>query len=321
MSGKAEQDLSGQKLPPAIFLMGATASGKTALAMQLAERLPCDIISVDSALVYRGMDIGTAKPSREEQSRVRHRLIDICEPSDAYSAARFRDDAQREMQEITSRGRLPLLVGGTMLYFRALQYGLSKLPQADPLVRARLEQEAGKKGWHQMHRRLRLLDPESAERIHPNDPQRIQRALEVYELTGSPLSSLQRGDGVQKLPYRIEKLALATVDRKLLHQRIEQRFHRMLDMGFENEVRALLSIGDLVPEMPSMRAVGYRQMLAYLSGEYDRNTMIYRGIVATRQLAKRQITWLRGESDVNWLDSAAGDNSDRALNIVTAATI
>jgi tRNA dimethylallyltransferase len=310
-----------RELPAAVFLMGATASGKTALAMQLAERLPCDIISVDSALVYRGMDIGTAKPGKEELARVPHRLIDICDPSESYSAARFREDAQREMKQISARGRVPLLVGGTMLYFRALQYGLSELPQADASVRARLELEAVRKGWTGMHRKLRMLDPESAERIHPNDPQRIQRALEVYELTGSPLSLLQRRDGVQKLSYKIVKLALTTKERNLLHRRIEQRFQKMLDMGFENEVRALLSRGDLVPEMPSMRAVGYRQMAAHLNGEYDYNTMKYKGIVATRQLAKRQLTWLRAEQEVNWLDAMAADSSGHALNIVAAATI
>lgn len=321
MATKAAPDPRGQNLPPAIFLMGATASGKTALAMQLAARLPCDVVSVDSALVYRSMDVGTAKPSREELARVPHRLIDICDPSESYSAARFTEDARREMAEITARNRIPLLVGGTMLYFRALQYGLSPLPPADAAVRAGLEREAEREGWPGMHRRLRMLDPESAERIHPNDPQRIQRALEVYRLTGTPLSRLQQRDGVQQLPYRIIKLALATADRALLHRRIEQRFHRMLDLGFENEVRQLLSRGDLVPEKPSMRTVGYRQMVAYLNGEYDYNTMIYRGIVATRQLAKRQMTWLRAESDVNWLDAAATDNTGCALNIVGAATI
>ncbi|MCP5407614.1 MAG: tRNA (adenosine(37)-N6)-dimethylallyltransferase MiaA [Chromatiaceae bacterium] len=301
--------------------MGATASGKTALAMQLAERLPFDIVSVDSALVYRTMDIGTAKPGKDELERVPHRLIDICDPSESYSAARFMEDAQREMAEITAAGRVPLLVGGTMLYFRALQYGLSVLPPADASVRAMLEQEAALKGWPAMHRKLRTLDPASAERIHPNDPQRIQRALEVYQLTGSPLSVLQQKDGVQRLPYRIVKLALATADRELLHRRIERRFHRMLEMGFESEVRALLSRGDLVPEMPSMRAVGYRQMVAYLNGEYDHNTMTHKGIVATRQLAKRQITWLRAESDIHWLDAVAADYFHSALNIVSAATI
>lgn len=320
MSDKDNQDRDGRKLPPAIFLMGATASGKTALAMQLAERLPCDIVSVDSALVYRSMDIGTAKPGKEELARVPHRLIDICDPAESYSAARFRGDAQREMAAITARGRIPLLVGGTMLYFRALQYGLSELPRADMSVRAELEREAGRRGWNRMHRKLRLLDPESAKRIHPNDPQRIQRALEVIRITGSPLSLLQKRDGVQQLPYRIVKLALAS-DRTLLHQRIEQRFHEMLGLGFENEVRSLLSRGDLVPEMPSMRAVGYRQMVAHLKGEYDYNIMIYKAIVATRQLAKRQITWLRAESDVNWLDAGAADNFRHALNILGAATI
>lgn len=321
MSKAVKRNNRDPELPPAIFLMGATASGKTDFAIWLAEQLPCDIISVDSALVYRGMDIGTAKPSAQQLARVPHRLIDICEPSVAYSAARFREDALREMKEITGRDRVPLLVGGTMLYFRALQYGLSSLPPADAAVREVLEQEADAVGWEQMHRRLRLLDPDSAKRIHPNDPQRIQRALEVYELTGQPLSLLQRKDRARQLPYRIIKLAIATLDRAELHRKIAQRFHQMILRGFEAEVRSLLSRGDLVPEMPSMRAVGYRQMLAYLRGEYDHETMVYKGIVATRQLAKRQITWLRSEADVNWLDRAAAENAERALKLIRGATI
>lgn len=316
-----EQDSDRRKLPLTIFLMGATASGKTELAMRLTEQLPCDIVSVDSALVFRGMDIGTAKPSRDELARFPHRLIDIRDPVEAYSAANFSEDALREMAEITARGRIPLLVGGTFLYFKALQYGLSELPKADVSVRARLELEAARKGWNEMHRRLCIIDPEAGRRIHPNDPQRIQRALEVYELTGSPLSSLQNSDGRQRLGYQVVKLALAYTDRDLLHRRITKRFYRMLDSGFEDEVRSLLSRGDLVPEMPSMRAVGYRQMVAHLNGEYNYNTMIDKGIAATRQLAKRQLTWLRGEVEVNWLDALAKDNLQLALNIVATATI
>jgi len=267
------------------------------------------------------MNIGTAKPDALELARAPHRLIDICDPDQPYSAARFREDALREMTEITEAGRIPLLVGGTMLYFRALQQGLSKLPGADPGVRAELEREAAAAGWGGMHLRLQRIDPEAAARIHPNDPQRIQRALEVYELTGCSLSELQKEDTGRQLPYRLVKLARAPLDRKLLHQRIEQRFHRMLEQGFEEEVRGLLRHGQLVPEMPSMRSVGYRQVLKYLLGEWDRQTMIEKGIVATRQLAKRQMTWLRAEPGLHWLDEAQGDLLDQALKIIAAASI
>ncbi|MES9873662.1 MAG: tRNA (adenosine(37)-N6)-dimethylallyltransferase MiaA [Candidatus Sedimenticola sp. PURPLELP] len=308
-------------LPPAIFIMGPTASGKTDLAIELVKQMPCDIISVDSALVYRGMDIGTAKPSAEELAQAPHRLIDICDPSEAYSAARFREDALREMAEITAAGRIPLLVGGTMLYFRALQYGLSELPAANPGIRARLEQDAALQGWQAMHSRLAGVDPAAAARIHKNDPQRIQRALEVHEITGRTLTELQDRDGEQKLPYRVVKLVRAPKDREVLHQRIAARFHKMLDMGFEQEVRGLLERGNLVPDMPSMRSVGYRQMLKYLLGEWDRETMIEKGIIATRQLAKRQFTWLRADSEAHWLDEEAGDVPGQALKIIKAGLI
>lgn len=306
-------------LPLAVFLMGPTASGKTDLALQLVGALPMEIISVDSALVYRGMDIGTAKPTAEELERAPHRLIDICDPSESYSAARFREDALREMAQITSAGRIPLLVGGTMLYFRALQYGLSELPEADPGVRARLEHEAAVHGWRYLHERLARIDPGAAARIHPNDPQRIQRALEVWELTGSTLSNLQSGDGGQRLPYRVLKLARAPADRAILHQRIARRFYQMLEQGFEEEVRQLALRGDLVPDLPSMRSVGYRQMLRYILGEWDRETMIEKGIIATRQLAKRQLTWLRSDPEVHWLDEERGDVFQQALKIIEAA--
>lgn len=288
--------------PLAILLTGPTASGKTDLAVDLATRLPCDIVSVDSALVYRGMDIGTAKPGSELLAAAPHRLIDICDPSEAYSAARFREDALGEMEAIAATGRVPLLVGGTMLYFRALQQGLSKLPSADPRARARLDAQARAEGWAALYRRLAGVDPETARRIHPNDPQRIQRALEVYELTGRPMSDLLReGKAPPVLPYRFLKLVRAPEERAILHQRIERRFVQMLELGFEEEVRTLWSRGDLSPEMPSMRSVGYRQMLKYLFGEYTYDEMVYRGIIATRQLAKRQLTWLRSESDARWL--------------------
>ncbi|MET0048426.1 MAG: tRNA (adenosine(37)-N6)-dimethylallyltransferase MiaA [Sedimenticola sp.] len=316
MDGTSEHDQ-----PLAIFLMGPTASGKTDLAIELTEHLPCDIISVDSALVYRGMDIGTAKPSAEELARAPHRLIDICDPSESYSAAQFREDALREMAEITAAGRIPLLVGGTMLYFRALQYGLSELPAANAAVRARLEQDAALHGWQAMHERLAVVDPAAASRIHPNDPQRIQRALEVYELTGKSLTELQDRDGEQKLPYRLVKLVRAPREREVLHQRIADRFHKMLAQGFEEEVRGLLQQGNLVPDMPSMRSVGYRQMLKYLLGEWDRETMIEKGIVATRQLAKRQFTWLRADTEAHWLDEEAGDVLGQALKIIRSVPI
>ncbi|MEW8013607.1 MAG: tRNA (adenosine(37)-N6)-dimethylallyltransferase MiaA [Candidatus Sedimenticola endophacoides] len=313
--------MSALPLPPAIFLMGPTASGKTDLAIELVRRLPCDIISVDSALIYRGMDIGTAKPSAEELALAPHRLIDICDPAERYSAARFRDDALREMAEITAAGRVPLLVGGTMLYFRALQYGLSRLPEADWAIRARLERDAALHGNAWMHRRLAEVDPAAADRLHPNDPQRVQRALEVYEITGRPLSRLQQSDGTQQLPYRLLKLVRAPAARERLHARIAERFQRMLEQGFRREVEGLLARGDLVPEMPSMRTVGYRQMIHYLLGEWDRATMVEKAVVATRQLAKRQMTWLRSERELWWLDEAVGDLPGQALKIIRAAQI
>jgi tRNA dimethylallyltransferase len=310
-----------EQLPPAIFLMGPTASGKTELALQLVQRLPCEIISVDSALVYREMNIGTAKPDARELAVAPHRLIDICDPTESYSAARFREDALREMGTITKSGGIPLLVGGTMLYFRALQYGLSELPEADPELRARLEQEALELGWRHLHRRLAEVDPEAAARIHANDPQRIGRALEVYELTGRPLSELQRRDGEQKLPYRLVKLVRSPGDRAVLHQRINRRFLQMLEQGFEQEVRHLIAKWELDSQMPSMRCVGYRQMLGYIRGDYHREEMVEKATAATRQLAKRQLTWLRSEPELHWLDDEAENVLDQALKIIGAAAI
>ncbi len=281
--------------------MGPTAAGKTDLAVELASRLPCDIISVDSAQIYKGMDIGTAKPGPEVLQRAPHRLLDICDPSEFYSAARFCADAEREMSEIVARGRIPLLVGGTMLYFRALQHGLSPLPDADGAVRARLAAEARAEGWAALHQRLAAIDPAAAQRIHPSDPQRIQRALEVYEITGHPLSRLTATQHRRGLPYHILKLARVPEERATLHRRIEQRFLNMLALGFEAEVRTLWARGDLTPELPSMRCVGYRQMLKYLFTEYTFKDMVQRSIIATRQLAKRQLTWLRSEPDVHWI--------------------
>ncbi|WP_439841996.1 tRNA (adenosine(37)-N6)-dimethylallyltransferase MiaA [Aeromonas taiwanensis] len=305
-------------MPTAIFLMGPTASGKTDLAIELCQVLPCDIISVDSALIYRGMDIGTAKPTPAELAQAPHRLIDILDPAMSYSAADFCKDALREMKEIADRGRIPLLVGGTMLYFKALLEGLSPLPSADPLIRAGIEEEAARLGWQALHDELVRIDPVAGARIHPNDPQRLSRALEVYRISGKTLTELTRVQG-EGLPYHVLQFAIAPQDRAVLHQRIEQRFDKMLGSGFEQEVRALYERGDLTPELPSIRCVGYRQMWDYLAGEVEYDEMRYRGIVATRQLAKRQMTWLRGWSDVTWLESGESGNLARVVARAGAA--
>ena len=307
-------------LPPAIFIMGPTASGKTELAVELASLLPVDVISVDSALVYRGMDIGTAKPEAEILQRVPHRLIDICEPTETYSAANFRQDALREMNEITGAGRIPLLVGGTMLYYHALQQGLSPLPEADAGVRRELEQRLADQGLGQLHRQLKRIDPEAAARIHANDPQRIIRALEVWQITGDPLSKLQKRQG-EPLPYRVVKLVRAPAERAVLHERIERRFKKMLELGFEQEVRKLLQQPGMAPGLASMRSVGYRQMVAYLLGQCSLEEMLDRGIIATRQLAKRQFTWLRKEQDGHWLDEAALPLGGQAMRVLAGAGI
>lgn len=288
--------------PKAIFLMGPTASGKTALAMSLRQRLPVELISVDSALIYRGMDIGTAKPTAEELTLAPHRLLDIRDPLEAYSAADFRRDALAEMADIVSKGRIPLLVGGTMLYFKALLEGLSPLPSADPEVRERIEQTARELGWDTLHRQLCDIDPVAGARIHPNDPQRLSRALEVFFISGKTLTELTKTAG-EALPYDVVQFAIAPASRELLHQRIALRFEQMLASGFEAEARALFARGDLHTDLPSIRCVGYRQMWSYLEGDINYDEMVYRGICATRQLAKRQITWLRGWQNVHWLDS------------------
>ncbi|WP_051786062.1 tRNA (adenosine(37)-N6)-dimethylallyltransferase MiaA [Endozoicomonas numazuensis] len=308
-----QTDLSEEKLPPAIFLMGPTASGKTDLAIQLAEKLPCELISVDSALVYKGMDIGTAKPTAEELARVPHRLIDIRDPSEPYSAADFRVDALREMTEITNRGNIPLLVGGTMLYFKALRDGLATLPAADPEIREALMNRAQSEGWHALHEELKTVDPVAAARIKPTDTQRLQRALEVYHATGRALSLWHQEQESSRLPYNVVNLAIAPKDRAVLHQRIETRFKQMLDGHFIDEVKALYERGDLDISLPSIRAVGYRQVWGYLEGEMDYSTMVERGVIATRQLAKRQLTWLRSWSDVHWLDSLSENRVEDAL--------
>jgi len=298
-------------LPPAIFLMGPTASGKTTLAVELVRRHPLEIVSVDSALVYRGMDIGTAKPTPDVLRTAPHRLIDIRDPAQPYSAAEFRTDALVAMAEITARGRVPLLVGGTFLYFRALQQGLSALPAADPAVRAMLQRALQQNGLDALYRRLEAVDPATAARLSAGDPQRILRALEVYEITGEPMSELHaRGRG-EALPYRVLKLALEPDDRARLQARIIARLDAMLSAGFEAEVARLMARGDLSPELPALRAVGYRQMWRYLEGALERAETIGNIIVATRQYAKRQLTWLRKEQDAECFRAEAHDVAAR----------
>ena len=286
-----------------MLLMGPTASGKTGAAVYLHSKLPVEIISVDSALVFKDMDIGTAKPDAATLANAPHHLIDIIDPTSAYSAANFRNDALRLMADITKRGRIPLLVGGTMLYFKALEGGLSGLPEANPETRARLDARAALIGWPAMHEKLGLVDPETAARLKPNDAQRIQRALEVFELTGESMSSLFLKQKSEALPYKVLKIALVPSDRKVLHERIALRFEQMLVDGFLDEVKALLKkYPDLNAESTAMRCVGYRQALDHLKGEYDADELRDRGIFATRQLAKRQLTWLRGMDDTLELD-------------------
>lgn len=318
-------------LPPAIFLMGPTAAGKTDLAIELTKVLPCELISVDSALVYRDMDIGTAKPSKDILTAYPHRLVDIIDPAESYSAKQFCTDALAAMAEITARGKIPLLVGGTMLYYKALLEGLADMPPADPEVRASLEAEARALGLGELHRQLAEVDPESAARIHPNDPQRLIRALEVYRVSGLSMTAhrqrqLAQSSGADAganghLPYTVASLAIAPADRHVLHERIALRFSQMLEQGFVDEVRSLRARSDLHVGLPSIRAVGYRQVWEYLDGALDENEMRERGIIATRQLAKRQFTWLRGWSDVHWLDSLACDNLSRTLKYLGSVSI
>ena len=301
---------------PVIFLMGPTASGKTALALELCRQLPLDIVSVDSAMVYRGMDIGTAKPSAEIQIAAPHRLIDICDPAEVYSAAGFCRDALIEIEKIHLNRRIPLLVGGTGLYFRALEKGISVLPSADSDVRSKLEEEARATGWESMHQRLAKIDSEAAARIHPNDPQRIQRALEVYELTGQSMSELYAQETAKPLDYGVIKIILNPEDRSIIHARVEQRFMQMLEAGLIDEVRGLYERSDLNASKPSMRMVGYRQIWKYLDGLFAYEEMVNSAIVATRQLAKRQLTWLRKEGDASWLDSESHTVFDKVLKLI-----
>ncbi|WP_367988004.1 tRNA (adenosine(37)-N6)-dimethylallyltransferase MiaA [Vibrio sp. NTOU-M3] len=304
-----------KELPLALFLMGPTASGKTELAIRLRQKFPIEIISVDSALIYKGMDIGTAKPDEAEQALAPHRLIDILDPSEAYSAADFRRDALKEMHDITAQGKIPLLVGGTMLYYKALLEGLSPLPAANPEIRKQIEQEALTQGWEVLHDQLKEIDPVSAARIHPNDPQRLSRALEVYRVSGKTLTELTQIKG-ESLPFRVKQFAIAPKERAELHRRIELRYEKMIEAGFEEEMKALYARKDLHPDLPSIRCVGYRQMWDYFDGNCTLDEAVFRGVCATRQLAKRQITWLRSWDNLTWLDS---ENIDEALETVSNA--
>jgi len=301
--------------PAAILLMGPTASGKSALAAALAGDFPVEIISVDSAQIYRGMDIGTAKPSLAERRSVPHHLIDIVDPTGSYSAAQFRSDAVRLIREITARGRIPLLVGGTMLYFKALREGLSELPESDAALRARIDAEAAERGWPALHAELAKVDAPTAARLKPSDAQRIQRALEIYRVTGKPMSQLL-GRTKSALPFRLLELALVPSDRAGLHRRIEFRFDAMLEHGLVEELRALRERHALRPGLPSMRCVGYRQVWQHLEGEFERDELRDRGIFATRQLAKRQLTWLRAMKAVRSFDCLAEDLDAQALDRV-----
>jgi tRNA dimethylallyltransferase len=301
--------------PKAIFIMGPTASGKTDLAVQCVERFDADIVSVDSALVYRDMNIGTAKPDAETLRRAPHRLIDIIDPAESYSAARFRDDALMAMQQISDQGRIPLLVGGTMLYFKALQEGLSPLPSASVEVRAEIERDAEQRGWAYVHQQLAEVDPKSAQRIHPNDPQRIQRALEVYRVSGKTLTEFWATQSSHGLGYDVIKIALLPEDRAVLRQRIADRFMQMLELGFVDEVRRLKQRGDLHLDMPSMRCVGYRQVWEYLDQQTDFDNMVEKAINATRQLAKRQMTWLRKEQQCNFFTIETLNTSELLKNL------
>jgi len=309
------QNNTESEQPPVICLMGPTASGKTALAMALQEALPCDIVSVDSALIYRDMDIGTAKPTKAELEEYPHRLINLRDASESYSAADFCRDALVEIAEIRRKGRIPLLVGGTMMYFKSLIEGISPLPTANAEIRQAIENEASDIGWQAMHDQLSQIDPVSAERIHPNDPQRLTRALEVYRLTGNTLTQLTQIKG-DKLAGNVLQLAITPKERSTLHERIALRYQQMIDMGFEQEVIKLKSRGDLHQDLPSIRCVGYRQMWQYLDGEFDHDEMIFRGVCATRQLAKRQLTWLRNWPDLHWLTTDDKTNLTQVLSLL-----
>lgn len=306
-----------KSLPLALFLMGPTASGKTELAIRLRQKYPVEIISVDSALIYKGMDIGTAKPDEQELALAPHRLINILDPKNAYSAADFRRDALTEMADIVAQGKIPLLVGGTMLYYKALLEGLSPLPAADPVIRQQIEEESQQKGWEALHQELAMIDPVSAQRIHPNDPQRLSRALEVFRITGKTLTELTAKKG-EPIPYRVKQFAVMPTQRSELHRRIELRFEKMIAAGFEQEVSTLHQRSDLHLDLPSIRCVGYRQMWEYLDGNGTLDEAVFKGICATRQLAKRQITWLRSWNDLTWLDS---ENIEASVETLSNAIV
>ena len=301
---------------PVIAIMGPTASGKTGLALDIAAKVESEVISVDSALVYKGMDIGTAKPTQEEQEGVVHHLIDIIDPAQSYSVSQFVNDTNALIGDILARGKVPILAGGTMMYFNALINGISPLPKSDEKIRDEISQQAQRLGWSKLHDELRGVDPISGERIHPNDPQRITRALEVYRSTGKTLTHWQQQEG-EKCPYNIAQFAIAPADRAVLHERIATRFDMMLEQGFEKEVVKLYERSDLHEDLPSIRSVGYRQMWQYLDGQLSYAEMRERGIIATRQLAKRQLTWLRGWEQVTWLDTFANDNLTKITAKVT----
>jgi tRNA dimethylallyltransferase len=325
--------------PTVIFLMGPTASGKTDLAIALRQLLPVELISVDSALVYRGMNIGSAKPTAEELVAAPHALIDIRDPSEPYSAADFCADAEREIADIHAQGKIPLLVGGTMLYFKALLDGLAEMPEADPEIRAQIERDAEQFGWPFIHQQLAEVDPEVAAEIHPNHSQRVSRALEVYRASGKTMSQLRREQSQTTTTpfcerFNVVQIAIAPRDRSVLHERIALRFNKMIAAGLLDEVQALYDRGDLHADLPAIRAVGYRQVWDFIEGRLSYDEMIERGIIATRQLAKRQFTWLRGwqnypNSPLNWLytDSAAGNSLSKeeivrcALNFIGSAAI
>ncbi|WP_163558886.1 tRNA (adenosine(37)-N6)-dimethylallyltransferase MiaA [Halomonas sp. NO4] len=302
--------------PLAILLMGPTAAGKTDLAIALHEQLDCELISMDSAMVYRGMDIGSAKPTATELARAPHRLIDIRDPAEPYSAAEFRADALAAMREITAAGRIPLLVGGTMMYAQRLLAGVANLPASDPTVRAELEREVEARGLPALHEALAQVDPVSAARIHPNDPQRLMRALEVYHVSGRSLTALWREQRPETFPWRTLSIGVSPGDRRVLHARIAARFDAMLAAGLIEEVAALRARGDLHPALPSMKSVGYRQVWEYLAGEGDLADLRHRGVVATRQLAKRQLTWLRRWPGLEWIDSQGDDAFPAVLKLV-----
>lgn len=307
--------------PHVVCLMGPTASGKTGLAVELAQHHNYEIVSVDSALVYKGMDIGTAKPDAGLLARAPHRLIDIIDPLESYSAADFVSDAVKEVADIVSKGKIPLLVGGTMMYFNALQKGLAEMPTADVQVRAEIEAEAAEKGWPALHEYLQTIDPEAALRIHPNDPQRLQRAIEVYRLTGKTMTQFWAEQEAASMPFEMINMAVMPKERSVLHQRIEQRFDEMMEQGFLAEVESFYRRGDLSIDMPSMRCVGYRQLWQHLDGVDSLDDAIFKGVVASRQLAKRQLTWLRGWEDLMIFDSLSKDLVSEALNYIESRII